>query len=868
MRRHSEDDRCHVLSNGDYYLYGKRLFLKSHPERFRLGNSDFCTLPIWVQFPSLPIEFWHPVALSKIASCIGKPLWSDKMTKELKKGRFARVLIEIDTSTYPLEAVPVTTPNGTKHFALGDVPSDHLNPSSPLDPCVLEEMDTNMPCQPFPPLGDGDLDTTLDATTDPGLENEEFDKEGDKAPPKDLVPSKTYSPTEVFQEATGGKKKKNVLKKVGGVKFIGVKGLWQKKGYPFGIKVDFRKAYDTVDWDFLAKIWSDVSQWFDFLFQTRTICGSLRWIKKAHVRNQMHSKGISLALLCTIYHIWKIRNFVLREEDRLAPIAAVRIIVRDRLSDILSRCSAIGIGPCMSGCFPLWDVLLDASKFVRGASASSARWRGISFASAAPSPTPPASTSPETKKTRKRVSKDERRAMVQAFVNKYRTMNSGKFPTPSIAKNEVGGSYYLVRSIVQELEYECKMSSLKVKGDTLQEKDVSINDDLTGNIKELQKTHLPLNMESTGAQIKGTTFKDIEAVDVGEMTLLHGMESASMMCKKAEVDLKEEITTTEDKPKFDNLKLLAEQQHTRVDFEDSNIQHIEEELGQEMLVDKTTLNDIANASKFTARERNLLTVEAKHILDSGSKKAKVNLKQKIIAEDELKFDGLKPLANQQQQSGVNDLDSSIQHIEAELGPKISIAAEYAVRESHLLAIEARHLCDSHAQNAELNLNEVTSTGDRLKLDSTNPLDQQQQLTGTVPMGLGDCNVQCHEAELGPETLIPIEKTPLNDIRSASGYSSKYATGESHLQEMEANHVMDSHPEKLMDDLNEKISSSNELKFDGWKPLVEEQQPSEMRKLTRELPNEKKDGVKQKEQPSVWQNLKSFADGIISFWRKL
>lgn len=108
-------------------------------------------------------------------------------------------------------------------------------------------------------------------------------------------------------------------------------------------------------------------------------------------------------------------------------------------------------------------------------------------------------------------------------------MNSGKFPTPSIAKNEVGGSYYLVRSIVQELEYECKMSSLKVKGDTLQEKDVSINDDLTGNIKELQKTHLPLNMESTGAQIKGTTFKDIEAVDVGEMTLLHGMESASMM---------------------------------------------------------------------------------------------------------------------------------------------------------------------------------------------------------------------------------------------------------------------------------------------------------------------------------------------------
>lgn len=52
----------------------------------------------------------------------------------------------------------------------------------------------------------------------------------------------------------------------------------------------------------------------------------------------MHSKGISLALLCTIYHIWKIRNSVLREEDRLAPIAAVRIIVRDVCRILFSLC--------------------------------------------------------------------------------------------------------------------------------------------------------------------------------------------------------------------------------------------------------------------------------------------------------------------------------------------------------------------------------------------------------------------------------------------------------------------------------------------------------------------------------------------------
>lgn len=107
-----EEDRCQILSKGAYYLYRKRLFLKSLPKCFRLDSSDFCTLLIWVQFSSRPLEYWYPVALSKIASCIGKPLWSDKMTKNLKKGGFARVLIEVNTSIYPLDAVTVTTPNG------------------------------------------------------------------------------------------------------------------------------------------------------------------------------------------------------------------------------------------------------------------------------------------------------------------------------------------------------------------------------------------------------------------------------------------------------------------------------------------------------------------------------------------------------------------------------------------------------------------------------------------------------------------------------------------------------------------------------------------------------------------------------------
>lgn len=38
-------------------------------------------------------------------------------------------------------------------------------------------------------------------------------------------------------------------------------------------------------------------------------------------------------------------------------------------------------------------------------------------------------------------------------------MNAGKFPTASFAVKQVGGSYYTVRKIIQELQYKSKLSS-------------------------------------------------------------------------------------------------------------------------------------------------------------------------------------------------------------------------------------------------------------------------------------------------------------------------------------------------------------------------------------------------------------------------
>ncbi|CAH8386360.1 unnamed protein product [Eruca vesicaria subsp. sativa] len=65
---------------------------------------------------------------------------------------------------------------------------------------------------------------------------------------------------------------------------------------------------------------------------------------------------------------------------------------------------------------------------------------------------PAVSQSLTTSKPSKRLSKDDRRVVVESFVTKYRAANAGKFPTLKATVKEVGGGYYVVRDIYQELK--------------------------------------------------------------------------------------------------------------------------------------------------------------------------------------------------------------------------------------------------------------------------------------------------------------------------------------------------------------------------------------------------------------------------------
>lgn len=64
-------------------------------------------------------------------------------------------------------------------------------------------------------------------------------------------------------------------------------------------------------------------------------------------------------------------------------------------------------------------------------------------------------------KPKRCISKLERRKLVEEFVNRFVASNAGKFPKVSHVRKVTGGSFYVIREIVQELQYNHKMSLQK-----------------------------------------------------------------------------------------------------------------------------------------------------------------------------------------------------------------------------------------------------------------------------------------------------------------------------------------------------------------------------------------------------------------------
>lgn len=81
-----------------------------------LTKENLSTIPIWVHFSNIPLEFWTEKGLSYIASAIGKPLHADRWTEKGQRLSFAKICIEITVDSPLLDVVEVVYVDGSSAF--------------------------------------------------------------------------------------------------------------------------------------------------------------------------------------------------------------------------------------------------------------------------------------------------------------------------------------------------------------------------------------------------------------------------------------------------------------------------------------------------------------------------------------------------------------------------------------------------------------------------------------------------------------------------------------------------------------------------------------------------------------------------------
>lgn len=83
---------------GDNYLHVQRW-----RPNFIAATKVIKSLPVWVRFPILPVEYYTENWLKRAGERIGKTIKVDDATRAATLGKFARVCVEVELSK-PLKA--------------------------------------------------------------------------------------------------------------------------------------------------------------------------------------------------------------------------------------------------------------------------------------------------------------------------------------------------------------------------------------------------------------------------------------------------------------------------------------------------------------------------------------------------------------------------------------------------------------------------------------------------------------------------------------------------------------------------------------------------------------------------------------------
>lgn len=69
-------------------------------------------IPLWVRLYGVPLEYWTAQGLSHLASAVGRPLYTDKMTASRRRIGYARVCVEVDAAKNLVKEFDLLGDNG------------------------------------------------------------------------------------------------------------------------------------------------------------------------------------------------------------------------------------------------------------------------------------------------------------------------------------------------------------------------------------------------------------------------------------------------------------------------------------------------------------------------------------------------------------------------------------------------------------------------------------------------------------------------------------------------------------------------------------------------------------------------------------
>ncbi|KAK8638838.1 hypothetical protein V6N13_137247 [Hibiscus sabdariffa] len=110
------------------------------------------------------------------------------------------------------------------------------------------------------------------------------------------------------------------------------------------------------------------------------------------------------------------------------------------------------------------------------------------------------------KKSRVRLSKEERKTMVESFIKKYQESNSGNFPSLNLTHKEVGGSFYTVREIVREIIQENRVLGPAKLTEGEKNTDLFLQQNPPGSVSTAPETLL--SVQSNGSSFVPHDYED------------------------------------------------------------------------------------------------------------------------------------------------------------------------------------------------------------------------------------------------------------------------------------------------------------------------------------------------------------------------